>query len=212
MRPQNGAGAVGAIWYHTLAFNDTCPFAGIGEYTFWDKPAGYSAFSLTTHWAVVLDDAVGGYAPSDLELIITTASDDQIVVTDLSAGLNFGQGPNINARSPVHMTISPKSGATVLFSAGAGKCPAFSCIEGFYNLNYQILPLVSGEIGTSCYWDEPVLRYTPLNTTTNDTINCAGLLKWTDSAVTSWQVSQAGLALEFEATRHALPTSSSPGE
>ncbi|RAK77969.1 uncharacterized protein BO72DRAFT_376165 [Aspergillus fijiensis CBS 313.89] len=207
MRPQNGKDAVGAIWYHTLAFDDTCPFEGIGEYTFWDKPAGYETFSLTTHWAVVLDDSVGGYAPSDLELIITTAADDQVVVTDLSAGLNFAQGPNINGGYSVSMILAPKSGTTVLYSASGGKCPASSCAEGFYNLNYQILPLVPGDSGSGCTYEETVLRYTPLNTTADNTIDCEGLLTLTDTAVTSWEVSQAGLALEFETTRHALSTS-----
>ncbi|PYH82597.1 hypothetical protein BO82DRAFT_431525 [Aspergillus uvarum CBS 121591] len=203
----NGEDAVGAIWYHTLALDDTCPFEGIGEYTFWDKPAGYQTFSLTTHWAVVLDDTVGGYAPSDLELMITTATDDQVVVTDLSAGLNFAQGPNINAGYSVSMVLAPKTGTTVLYSASGGKCPASSCTEGFYNLDYQILPLVPGDGGSGCTYEETVLRYTPLNTTADDTIDCKGLLTLTDTAVTSWEVSQAGLAVEFETTRHALSTS-----
>ncbi|PYH42401.1 glycoside hydrolase family 71 protein, partial [Aspergillus saccharolyticus JOP 1030-1] len=206
MRPQNGNDAVGAIWYHTLAFDDTCPFEGIGEYTFWDKPAGYDTFSLTTHWAIVLDDTVDGYAPSDLELIITTATDDQVVVSDLSAGLNFAQGPNVNGGSSVSMILAPKSGSTVLYTASGGKCPASSCLEGFYNLNYQVLPLVKGDTTTGCTYEETVLRYTPLNTTANVTIDC-DYVKTSLSAVDAWKTSQAGLAMEFEITRHALSTS-----
>lgn len=206
MRPQNSQDAVGAIWYHTLAFDDTCPFEGIGEYTFWDKPAGYGTFSLTTHWAVVLDETIGGYDPSDLELIITTDTDDQVVVSNLSAGLNFAQGPNINGGIRVTMVLAPKSGDTELYTASGGKCPASSCTEGFYNLNYQILPLVPGEVTNSCTHEETVLRYTPLNTTANATIDCAQLLTLTDTAAGIWHTSQAGLALEFETTRHALST------
>ncbi|RAH67264.1 uncharacterized protein BO66DRAFT_283387, partial [Aspergillus aculeatinus CBS 121060] len=143
MRPQNGNEAAGAIWYQTPAFDIPCPFEDIGEptTTFWSKPAGYETFSNTTQWAVVLNETVGGYNPSELALFITTGDGVRVVASNLTAGLNFAQGPDVHGGSDVTMVLAPISGGDILYHASGGKCPDSYCRDGFYNLNYQVLPL-----------------------------------------------------------------------
>ncbi|CZR58032.1 uncharacterized protein PAC_07922 [Phialocephala subalpina] len=79
---------------------------------------------------------------------------------------------------------------TVQFSATGEKCVEDDCLQGFYNMNYQVLPLKSG-------------------LATSDEIDCESLLLSTTSAGDVWYYSQAGLALEYEAVHwdiHDNPT------
>ncbi|RAH80211.1 hypothetical protein BO86DRAFT_433973, partial [Aspergillus japonicus CBS 114.51] len=137
MRPQNGNEAAGVIWYQTPAFDNTCPFEDIEELTttFWKKPAGYETFSNTTQWAVVLNETVGGYKPSELAFSITSSDGVRVVASNLTVGLNFAQGPDVHGGSDVLMVLAPISGGDILYHASGGKCPDCFCRDGFYNLN-----------------------------------------------------------------------------
>jgi hypothetical protein len=199
--------AVGALLYHILAVSEDgfCPFNNVAQWSFWAEPLGWHNADLNyVHWVVVLGDSVSGYDTSS-DLKITIVSGGTTVEYPATPGLNFGYITNMEPLDGPSLQVTTATGV-VLYRASGGKCPLAlnSCDEGFYNLNYQVIPLVKGSGFVECTEEETTLHYTPANISYSDNdISCSQLAS--DDAADQWYHGQGGLVLEYEINHNDAP-------
>lgn len=139
MAPPGNARAAGSLWFKPILANTSCPqdndlHSG--------KPDGYEVAVDVSSWAVVVSDNGGN-------MTLHGFSDgEEIGSADLVAGLNFG---NFSAmrEGPQCMEVRSEHGGLVAVAKG-GRNVTSDCPDGIYNLNPQILQLVSDDSVGGC--------------------------------------------------------------
>lgn len=136
MWPNEGV-AEGALWYKTIMNESICKAPSTNLYTV--KPNNFETSANAVSWAVI----IAGGAPS---MEIHIISNGEVIHSEgLRPGLNYGTTGGIQ---PGYQRMELwEVGGNKLMSAAGGRCISSECPECIYNMNPQVVPLLSQDIG-----------------------------------------------------------------
>ncbi|KAH8903098.1 hypothetical protein BR93DRAFT_941010 [Coniochaeta sp. PMI_546] len=130
----------GAMWYKTILQGAAC---GGSADKFYNKPDNFETGQDVINYALVVDPSAAG-------LVVRCYTDGQKLDVDhpLVAGLNYGSCSSIKAGTQ-RIKVVDGSG-NVHFSANGVACTDLGCPQGFYNMNYQVTPVLPGDSNPAC--------------------------------------------------------------
>lgn len=131
--PDNSFPAAGALWYKPMVQSVICA-TGVPQ------PRGFDQGRDALNWAIVVPSA-GTY----IRLI---SDGEEIHVTNLTAGLNFGSPVGLQAGSQVLQLRKPRNSTALEVCQGGGDV-LDGCGLGFYDFNYRVAGLGSGQSSTT---------------------------------------------------------------
>jgi hypothetical protein len=138
MAPPSGQIAVGALWYKTILQSAEC--AGDATQGYYLKPDGYETGTDSLNWAIVLQSGLSGYK------VRAISNGATLNTWAVSAGLNHGHVTGVQAGSQSLQLLN--AAGTVVMGASGGGCVSDGCPEAIWNMNYQVIPLSTADLGT----------------------------------------------------------------
>jgi glucan endo-1,3-alpha-glucosidase len=147
MVPPSGGIGAGAMWYRSLPADAHCiNDDGIVDSAqqFFQRPYGWDSISNNINWAIVVPGSVAGS-------LLKVYSNGQLMHTStVTTGFNYG---SIVGRNPGTQYIQlVNTAGSVLMTASGGECvfPPGQCLGLIYNMNYNVMPFITGSAVNPC--------------------------------------------------------------
>ncbi|KAH8193612.1 hypothetical protein TruAng_012222 [Truncatella angustata] len=135
MAPPSGTPAVEALWYKTILQSSVCPESPGLASANTTAPDGFETGTDTLSYAIVIEQGGTGYT------LQAWSNGKALPQVNLDPGLNYGSFTGIEAGDQFMRLY--KNGAVVLAASG-GRFISGGCPDCIYNMNPQVIPLVSG--------------------------------------------------------------------
>lgn len=175
--------AVGALWYKPMLQSATCSAP---------LPSGFAQGRDALNWAVVV--------PSSGTYVRLITDGEEVQLATLTAGLNFGSPVGMQAGSQV-MQLKKPGNSSVLEVCQGGDDVSGDCGLGFYDFNYRVVGLGSGQSSTT--------STTSATQTSRSTGSAATSLTTTASATSHSATTTSGTLLSSRGLGNPSATSSS---